>query len=138
MSVDVQTIRHETSIAEASRQLVAMKVHGAPVIDSDGRLVGLVSQTDLLAWHTQTPVGGRAGNSQPGGAVRDIMTPFAHAVRPDTLVSTAAALMIKRRIHRLMVVDRDLAPVGIVTAFDLLRTVPGVNDRLAEVGHDSH
>ncbi len=130
MSTDVFSIRHETAITDAARRLVEAKVHGAPVIDANGRLVGLVSQTDLLAWYAERLPAAPASRQRPAGSVRDVMTPYAHAVRPNTRVSTAAALMIRRHIHRLMVVDRDLAPVGIVSAFDLLHTVPGAGEHL--------
>ena len=117
--------------------MLARRIHGAPVVDSRGRLVGVVSQTDLLRWHTESALGLATGSRRAPSAggqatVRDVMTTAAHAVRPETSAAVAAALMIRRKMHRLLVVDRDLSPVGIVSAIDLLRLVPGLDRQLAQ------
>jgi CBS domain-containing protein len=130
MTTAVVTISDDASITIAEKLLFDRGVHGAPVVDREGRLAGIVSQTDLLAWHSAGGGSCLEDASEPG-SIRLVMTGHAHAVRRNTSSAVAAALMIRRRIHRLLVVDRDLRPVGIVTAFDLLRLVPGVRGLLA-------
>jgi CBS-domain-containing membrane protein len=113
-------------------------------------LVGVISQTDLLSWHFNTG-GDGAGfydaaqvspTEETGGAplrlsniksapVEEIMSPVVHCVRPDRPLAVAASKMIEKRIHRLVVVDDLLHVVGLVSAIDLLRALPGVQDLLS-------
>lgn len=130
MTRDVHVLRAEDSLATAEQLLFQHRVHGAPVLDGDGRLVGLVSQTDLLAWRVANCQ--RAG--QPGDpervAVSAVMTAAAHAIRPETSAAAAGALMVRLGVHRLLVVDENLHLAGILSAIDLVRLVPGVSGRL--------
>jgi CBS-domain-containing membrane protein len=127
--------------------LLAERIHGVPVVDGDGRLVGVVSQTDLLNWHFHSAVDGvsfyqDSGERPPRGlrfsdirtaTVEELMSPIVHCVRPDQEVTLAAARMIDRRIHRLIVVNDDAQVLGVVSAADLLRAIPEIEDALERV-----
>ena len=60
MVKDVRTVRSDADVHELSKLLLKEKIHGVPVVDPEGRLVGVVSQTDLLGWHF-----GRASTGRP-------------------------------------------------------------------------
>ncbi len=138
-------VRSDADVHELEKLFLEHRIHGAPVVDPGGRLVGVVSQTDLLAWHFESghdglgfyePVDLKAGELRRlsladirTARVVEVMTPLVHAIRPEESASEAAARMIRHRIHRLVVVDGALHVLGIISAMDLLKLVPGA-DRL--------
>ncbi len=150
MSRDVAVIRRDSDVHELEKMLLTRGVHGVPVVDDRGRIVGVVSQTDLLAWHFQSGVDGVPFYDRPDDAwtegerrpmvqvndirtarISEVMSPLIHCIRPERDIAEAAARMVRERIHRLIVVDPDYAVVGILSATDLLRAVPGVEEQLA-------
>jgi CBS-domain-containing membrane protein len=64
--------------------------------------------------------------------VAEVMSPLIHCIRPTESLAVAAARMTARRVHRLVVVDAAARVVGILSATDLLRAVPGVVAALDE------
>lgn len=122
------------------RQLVQLfntrQVSGFPVVDRDGKMVGVVSQTDLIR-RCLSAVG-----SEPAGfffrqvaaqvcengnissedliIVADIMTSEPITVTATEGLRTVAQKMYARRVHRVVVVDEKRKPVGIVTTMDVL------------------
>ncbi|MBP7146793.1 MAG: CBS domain-containing protein [Acidobacteria bacterium] len=137
MTQSVKTVHQDMEVHELEKMFLAEKIHGAPVVDDAGRLVGVVSQTDLLTWHFETGVdyasgvyekadlratGGRSLriNDIRSARVREVMTPVVHAILPGDTAQEAARRMIRHRIHRLVVVDSQLHVLGIVSAIDLL------------------
>ena len=143
---DVRTVRTDTDVHELEKLLLREKIHGVPVVDADGKLVGVVSQTDLLAWHFSTGVDGatyyQAATQRPPRGLRftdiktalvqEVMSPVVHCICPDQPVTLAAARMIERKVHRLIVVDEEAQVLGIVSATDLLRAVPEIEQALAQ------
>jgi CBS domain-containing protein len=148
MTPDVVTIRQDRDVHELEELMLDKKVHGVPVVDETGRLVGVVSQTDVLAWHFEAGIDGASfyGDAEllPGKAeprdmklsdgrtakVKDIMSPLVYCITDDRPVVEAAAMMIQRWIHRLVVVDDDLHVRGVVSAIDLLHCLPGASEAL--------
>jgi CBS-domain-containing membrane protein len=144
---DVRTARTDDDVHELEKLLLREKIHGVPVVDPEGRLVGVVSQTDLLQWHFTAAVDGatvhQADSSRPPRGLRfadirtatieEVMSPIVHCVRPEDPVTLAAARMIDRKVHRLVVVDEDARVLGIVSAADLLRAIPEVEGVLEQV-----
>ena len=90
-------------------------ITGAPVVDGEGRVVGVISQSDLLG-HVLTP----APAGRPPTTVRDIMTPMAVTVEEETPLDEVAARMAQYGIHRVVVVDQAQRVRGIVTSMDLV------------------
>jgi CBS-domain-containing membrane protein len=98
-----------TSYREMAAMLRALRVSGLPVVDADGVVVGVVSETDLL---TRRAAG--------GCTAADLMTCPAVTTSPDELVSRVARLMSRRKLRRVPVVDRRGHLVGIVCRSDVL------------------
>ncbi|MFE0642415.1 CBS domain-containing protein [Streptomyces sp. NPDC058877] len=95
-----------TSFRDVVKMLAENDISGVPVVDGDDRVVGVVSESDLLARHDLT-----AG---------ELMTSPAVTVHAEETVADAARLMVRRGVERLPVVDEEERLVGIVTRRDLL------------------
>lgn len=143
MNRSVIAVRDNLTVQELAVVLTENEITGAPVTDQRGKLVGVVSVTDIAQSAAEgadfSPGGarsefrrrdleGRASRSEMGDLhvenaglpVREIMTPTVYTVPESTPVSKLAQTMISGRIHRLLVTRRGRV-VGIVTALDLLR-----------------
>ncbi|MDX2031561.1 MAG: CBS domain-containing protein [Blastocatellia bacterium] len=121
---EVLTVADTTPLKEVARMFVERKITGAPVVNAQGELVGVISETDIIrktnnigAWSPST-----AGQ---------IMTRPAVTVSPNDTLQRVCELMYNRRIHR--VVAADGAQIrGIITTMDILRAIathlPGSED----------
>jgi predicted transcriptional regulator len=105
-------LRADMTAREAAGFLTDNEIAGAPVLDGETRVVGVLSLTDLAA------------NESDELLVREIMTPTVYTVPDDTPVPDMARAMIAGRIHRLFV-TRQHRLVGIVTPLDLLALLTG-------------
>ncbi|HEU4694555.1 MAG TPA: CBS domain-containing protein [Vicinamibacterales bacterium] len=142
MNPDVMTVADEMTTGELARYLTEREISGAPVVDGQGHLIGVVSMTDIgrhmaepsefessrgseyyrdLADETLEDFGQRY-IEQSAAIVRDVMTPVIHQVSATASVAEAARVMVREHIHRL-VVTQGKEPVGIITSMDLLRVV---------------
>lgn len=137
MSRHVITIGAGAPVIDAIKTLISYRISGLPVVDSDGRLVGILSEGDFLR---RVEIGtekkrGRllsllAGADQAaldfarqhGRIVRDIMTPDPITVGEDTTLEQIVRLMEARNVKRFPVMRGD-AIVGIVTRGDFLAAV---------------
>ena len=143
MTRDVVVVRSDMDVHELEKIFLENKIHGAPVVDDTGKLVGVVSQTDLLAWHFETGSDGPGFFEAPEmpdpegfrglrmtdirtATLGEVMTPLVHAIREDSTAAEAAQRMVRHRIHRLIVVDDKLHVRGVLSAMDLLQLLPGV------------
>jgi CBS domain-containing protein len=143
MNTEVLTVRVDLTVRELSAFLTEKQISGAPVVDPHGRLVGVVSVTDVAESDADRPdlVGDRSSpdfdlrewgermNAEDVRPlhiesddllVRDIMTPTVYTIPDDTPVAKIAQTMVAGRIHRLFV-TRGGRVVGIVTTLDLVR-----------------
>ncbi len=143
MNAQVLTVRPEMTVRDLAAFLTENQISGAPVVDSHGCLVGVVSLTDIA--ESDSDRNDRAPDrskpelfvrgwedgirpeevqrlrlEQADLLVRDIMTPTAYTVPEDTPVGTVAQTMVAGRIHRLLV-TRGHKLIGIVTSLDLLK-----------------
>jgi IMP dehydrogenase len=118
MSIDPITIGPEASATEAEEVLKTYRVGGLPVVDG-GELVGVISQSDLMVAHSSEMIGAHWDRMR----VRHLMSAPAVTVASAETVAAAARQLIERHIHRLVVVDEDGHPIGVVTPLDLLRSV---------------
>lgn len=110
-------VRDDVPLTEAARLLDKHHISGVPVVDRDGELVGVLSQTDLL----RARVIDHLWSVLPGLAVRHLMTTPAVVATEQTTIDEAAALMEQKQIHRLVVVGPDgRTPVGILSVSDLI------------------
>lgn len=142
MNPDIMTVTDERTTDELARYLTEREISGAPVVDAQGYLIGVVSMTDIgrhVADHEFEPsqshgfyrdvVGdvtiedlGQRYVEERAVTVRDVMTPVIHQVPAAATVTEAAQIMVREHIHRL-VVTQGKEPVGIITSMDLLRVV---------------
>jgi CBS domain-containing protein len=146
------TVRPDTPVTEIAALLIERRISGVPVVDEAGRMIGIVSEGDLLR---RCELGTDRQRSQwlellvdrdaqaadfaraHGMFARDVMTPDVISVSPDADLVDIAALLERRRIKRVPVV-RDGVPVGIVSRANVLRglvasrrtesTGPGASD----------
>ena len=110
-------VRDDVPLAEAAQVLDRHHISGVPVVDRDGQLVGVLSQTDLL----RARVVDHLWSALPGLAVRHLMSTPAVVATEQTTIDEAAALMEQKQIHRLVVVAPDgRTPVGILSVSDLI------------------
>lgn len=132
MTHSVLLLDQGMDLVRAAALLAEKQISGAPVVDGDGRIVGVVSEKDFLkemgvgarpsflqiANHCLNNQGcmiGRLHNKTVG----DIMTRPPITGSPEMTIATISALFADRQINRLPIVDRDGRPVGIVTRTDL-------------------
>lgn len=106
MTDPVISVVPATRFREVAKLLAEHDISGVPVVDEDDRVLGVVSESDLLARHSLT--------------ARELMTTPAVTVRAQETVADAARRMVRGGVERLPVVDERERLVGIVTRRDLL------------------
>lgn len=121
MAVEPIVIRADASLTDAVGLMDSRHVHGLPVVDAAGSLVGVVSQTDLARARATEYL----WSSWPGLAVRHLMTSPAITVRRSTPLVIAARKMERHGIHRLVVVDDtdEKIPIGVLSMTDLIHAI---------------
>jgi len=136
MSAPVVTIRPETPVRDAVRMLLDRHISGLPVVDAEGRLIGIVTEADLLPKEAQPPASeplwGWFGRSLwlerlvgsyrkvEGRTVGEVMTHNVVTAEEETPVHVLASRMIRYAVNRLPIV-RAGQVVGIVTRADVLK-----------------
>ncbi|GER84800.1 MAG: CBS domain-containing protein [Thermogemmatispora sp.] len=111
MTRTVYTIRPEASAQEAARLLDQKRISGAPVVDGDGRLIGMVTEADIIS-----------KVNREGLRVADIMSHELIVVSEETPLEEIAALLSERKIKRVPVVENGRL-VGIVSRADIVHAV---------------
>lgn len=112
MTRDVTCVRAEMPVSALRTLLVERGFGGVPVVDAEGKPIGVVTKTDLLRAEAQ--------GEEETRAVRSIMTDLAIAVHEGMSIAQASALMAYEGVHRIPVVDDDHRVVGILSALDVL------------------
>ena len=140
MSPNPVSLFQGASIQEAIVLLTDRGYGAAPVIDDAGRPVGVLSRGDILVHereqvHHATLTDGEDWEEKPRKRlhegfsvevvdptlVREIMTPVVFTVDLRTPAAKVVEQMLTLKVHRLFVVDPDLALVGVITSLDVLR-----------------
>lgn len=141
MTRDPITVSPDTSLTEVIKILAERRISGLPVVNSTGKLIGIISETDLMWQETGvTPPAyimlldsviylenparyERDLHKALGQTVEEVMTPNAVTIAPDKPIREAAQLMHERDVHRLPVLDESGRVIGIVTRGDIVRTM---------------
>lgn len=137
MTRDVFRLSPTSTAEEAAWALSVRGISGAPVCDPGGRLLGVVSRTDLSDPERRPA----ADPAASGRLVRDIMTPGLLTLRDSDLAMNAVRLMVREEVHRIIVLDDDGELAGIVTPTDVLRAMAGgdpLDDEERARGRDGH
>jgi CBS domain-containing protein len=132
-------VERSTRVRELARVFEEHAISGAPVLDSEGRVVGVVSKTDLIRRCAQPAEAGEAPAylfevlregargerssdvmPEPLVCVEDFMTTEPLVVSPDEPALNVGRLMVETRVHRVIVVDTEHFPVGIITTLDMI------------------
>jgi len=147
MSPDVLTVPDDMPVRDLAAFLMDHEITGAPVVDGEGRLVGVVSVTDiadLAAGEEDDDEGGESGSREGFFArgfdapvpeeladlgpfegeegemrVGEIMNPEVFSVQEDATVSQVASTLLNNHVHRLLVIEEGRV-LGIITTSDLL------------------
>jgi CBS domain-containing protein len=110
------TLEAGASAEEAAWALTRRHISGAPARDAEGNLVGMLSKSDLVDPEPAQWIKKEA-------TVGDLMNPDVVTLYADDPAMLAAAEMANRNIHRIVVLDADSQPVGIVTALDVVKAL---------------
>jgi CBS domain-containing protein len=142
MNPEVLTVRDSMSVRELARFLTDKQISGAPVVDENGALVGVVSVTDVAAAASNDVAIARERRNpdfylrdleqayseeelrgfhieQEDLPVRQIMTPTVYSVDEDSTAPEIARMMLDGHLHRILVTSSGNA-VGIISTSDLL------------------
>ena len=125
MQTNLKVIGAADLVGDAVALLADNHVSGLPVVDAEGRLVGVLSNSDILqalAEHTD-PVERERVFEQT--EVRELMTPRPQTINPDANLRDAAQRMLYLEVHRLFV-EKDGKLAGVVSTTDLVRTMAGM------------
>jgi len=143
MRRDVRTVGEDLPLVELDRRFLDDRVSGYPVVDDAGRLLGVVSRSDVVrqlsveqtwaetlsGYYTDwsglvesepslAEVGERLGRRLEERTVADVMAREPVTVGPDEPLAAAARALVERRIHRLPVVEKGRL-VGILSSLDV-------------------
>ena len=140
MTTKLITVTPDMDIARAAKTLLDNRVNGAPVVDENGRLVGILCQSDLISQQKKLPIPTlftfldgiiqlpsmkqieKQVSKIAALTVAEAMTPGPVTVNPETNLETVAALMVDKNFHTLPVVEGSKL-VGIIGKEDVLRTL---------------
>ncbi|GII81675.1 hypothetical protein Sru01_66570 [Sphaerisporangium rufum] len=158
MTADVASVHRDAPFKDVAELLIAREVSAVPVVDDAGRVVGVVSEADLLRKEEfreqyyregyrpplrarlRDQVGGpwhERGDRAAGDTAGDLMTSPAFTAKPYTTVVAAARLMHQHGVRRLPVTDDAERPVGMVSRHDLLKVFARSDEEIsAEVRED--
>ncbi|KAF0912238.1 hypothetical protein E2562_013191 [Oryza meyeriana var. granulata] len=151
---NLHVVTPATSVDEALETLVQYKISGFPVIDDNGKLVGVVSDYDLLALDSMSGSGLTGTNTSMfpevdstwktfheiqrllsktnGKVIGDVMTYAPLVVRESTNLDAAARLLLETKYHRLPVVDSIGILVGMITRGNVVRAALKIKKRAEE------
>ena len=139
MTVPVVTVKAEQTLEEAAQLMLDKHVGGIPVVDDEGKVIGMVTESDYSAkehaipfsriyapqlfgeWMSEEGIE-KAYEAARNITVDKIMTAPVITISPEDTLAEAVRKMLERRIHRVVVAE-DGVPVGIVSRHDLLKLV---------------
>lgn len=140
MNSDVIAVRTTMDLRDLARMFLERGITGAPVVDEEGNLAGVISQTDLIHYSLSrsdqlvldsdfyqtarmegrhVPTGFQIQDCNTG-VVADMMTPVVHSVTERARVDSVAQMMTRKHIHR-VIVRKGQKVTGVISALDVLK-----------------
>lgn len=122
MTMDPITVGVDATVEAAEQLLAAYRISGLPVVDAAGHLVGVLSRTDLLLEGgvvLSQLVRGRASGLRVG----EVMSRPPLTVALSATLAEAARIMRDERVHRLVVVNEQDEPIGVLSATDYVTLI---------------
>jgi len=141
MSTHVAAVRRHATFKDIAAVLREQRVSAFPVIDDDNRVIGVVSEADLLTKEAlldeaSSVFGGTFKHDDQAKAAAvtaaELMTAPAVTVGPYETVAHAAHLMYRKRVKRLPVVSPDGTLIGIVTRSDILAVFDRADEKICD------
>lgn len=149
MTTDVFAVLSHVSVPTVARIMRDNGISGLPVIDGDGRIVGIITEMDIVSHEIQVDTPTfipflDAVFRMPGDTSEDdfrrvlatsageLMTTPVYSVTTDATVREVATLMFERRVNPVPVLDRDNRVVGIVSRSDIVGLIADANDEFSE------
>ncbi len=141
MSHNPIVVQRQTPLKDAIAILAERRISGLPVLDESGKLIGIISETDLMWQETgvtppayimfldsviylQNPAKyDRDLHKALGQTVGEVMSKNPITVSPDKPLRDAARLMHDKTVHRLPVLDSEGQVIGILTRGDIIRAM---------------
>jgi CBS-domain-containing membrane protein len=134
MTTKVISIDPEAGIHDISKCLADNKISGLPVVDRECRLIGMVSEADILEMTgigrdhkirdlIKHLMGEPFHPNRFDAIVKDFMSTPAITIHPDADIRRAAKIMNERRVKRLPVIDNQGKLIGIISRGDIVRAV---------------
>ncbi|MCX4673715.1 CBS domain-containing protein [Streptomyces sp. NBC_01381] len=146
MTSEVVSAQYGTPFKEVAKRLAEYRISGLPVIDADDKVVGVISETDLLVREAQAPdpyqaprrfrlprvgKGGRKDRAKATARTAgQLMSTPPVCVHADNSIAEGARCMAQHKVERLPVVDEEDRLVGIVTRRDLLQVFLRADDEI--------
>jgi CBS domain-containing protein len=141
MTKDVIKIPHSATYFEAAKILHDQRISGAPIVDDDNKLIGMITEKDLFKvlypfyknyYENPELYADAEDRENKATEIKDdvIEKFFSHdiiTVTPDTFIMQAGAMLIAKGIHRMPVVDDKGKIVGIISRGDIFRKVLSKN-----------
>ncbi len=145
MTRDPITVTPDTPITEAAGLLLDRRINGLPVVDSRGKLTGIICQSDLVTQQKKFPIPtlftlldgliplqsikslDQEVKKITATTVNDAMTSDPVTVTPDTTIDEVASLMVDKKFHTLPVVEGQFL-VGVIGKEDVLKTLMNRDD----------
>ena len=112
MTTGAVCMRDDATLAAAMALMVDRSIGAIPIVDKEGRAIGIVSKADVLRSLLR---------ARDGVAVGDVMTKPVLSVHPDDPVDVVAAFMAYERVHHVPVLGNDRRIVGMVSSLDVTR-----------------
>jgi CBS-domain-containing membrane protein len=140
MTTEIITVTPETRVEELAHLLWENRISGAPVVDDEGRLIGVVTESDLIDQNKKIHIPTVATildsiillenphkldkefRKMAGTRVKDIAAPKTVTIKEETPLDEIASIMSRKRIHTLPVIDAAGKLVGVVGKLDIIKT----------------
>ncbi len=122
MEQNVQAVSPDARVADAVTTIADSRVSGLPVVDPHGKLIGVLSTTDILNAVAENDDPRARERLFENTRVEELMSREPRTILPEADIKEAAEQMLYLDVHRLFVVD-DGQLVGVITQTDVARTV---------------